>query len=112
MTEQEFWDILLNNIPEPVPIQYRLYYRDDGSPLIYTMEDLPGQWIEIDRESYVIADPWVRVVDGKIKKINRLSVEKLVRGEHGTSCHPNNVAVIDPNSQTMWSKQIYGIETN
>lgn len=110
MTEQEFWDILLNNVPEPVPVQYRLYYGDDGSPLHYTTEDLPGQWIEIDRESYVIGDTWVKVVDGKIKKLSRLTVEKLVRGNHGTTCHPNNVAVIDPNSKTMWSRQIYGFE--
>jgi hypothetical protein len=109
MNEQEFWKILMD-VPPPQPVFFRLYYNQDGSPLHYTMEDLPGNWVEIDRETYVAADPWVKVVDGKIKKLNRLSVQKLVLSNQGTSCHPNNVAVIDASSNTTWSKQIYGFE--
>ena len=109
MTEQEFWAILAA-MPEPLPLFYRLYYHDDGSPLCYSMEDLPGNYIEIDAETFAAADHWVRVVDGKIKRINRSSSQKLVRTKHGTSCHPCNVAVIMPDSGTNWSKQIYGLD--
>lgn len=108
MTEQEFWDILAA-MPQPKPVFWRLYYNDDGSPLCYSMEDLPGDYVEIDADTYARADPWVRVINGKICKINRATVQKLVRSDQGTQCHSNNVAIIDPLSHTMWSKQIYGI---
>lgn len=111
MTEQEFWDILAA-VPEPQPVFWRLYYSADGSPLHYSMEDLPGDYIEIDAETYARGDLWVRVIDGKICRVNRFTVQKLVRSDQGTQCHANNVAVIDPNSNTMWSKQIYGYESN
>lgn len=109
MTEQEFYAILAA-MPEPKPIFYRLYYNSDGSPQCYTMEDLPGTWIDIDRETYLIANPWVRVVNGKLKKISRLTVNKLVPSDQGTPCHPQNVAVVDFGSNKTWSKQIYGLE--
>lgn len=112
MTEQEFWDILAA-APHPSPIYYRLYYNEDGSPRCYTMEDLPGSYIEIDLETYHCQDNWVRVVDGKIVKINHtLSVQKLVQSNQGTACHPQNIAVIDPTSNTLWSKQTYAFKSN
>lgn len=111
MTEQEFWNIL-TAVPAPRPVFFRLYYNPDGSPLCYSMEDLPGSYVEIDAETFARGDVWVRVIDGKICKINKWTVEKLMPADHGTSCHPNNVIVIDHNSNTMWSKQIYGFETS
>lgn len=111
MNEQEFWDILAA-APAPQPVFYRLYYNPDGSLRCYSMEDLPGEYIEIDAETFVRGDLWVRVIDGKIRKINRWTVQKLVQSDQGTQCHANNVAVIDANSNTMWSKQIYGYESS
>jgi hypothetical protein len=32
--------------------KYRLYYNDDGTPKFYTMEDLPGQYIAVDLETF------------------------------------------------------------
>ena len=109
MTEQEFWAVLAA-VPESQPVSYRLYYDDQGRPVHYTMEDLPGNYVEIDRETYVIADSWVRVVDGKIKRLTRYTTQKLIPGDDGTPCHPCNVAIVDPASATKWSKQTYGFE--
>lgn len=109
MTEQEFWNIMAA-MPQPKPVFYRLYYRSDGSPLHYTMEDLPGDYIEIDRETYVLGSPWVRVIGGKLKRINRISTDKLVPSDQGTSCHAYSVAIVDPTGTKTWSKQTYGLE--
>lgn len=110
MTEQEFWAILAA-MPQPKPVCYRLYYDELGRPIHYTMEDLPGNYIEIDQETYTRADPWVRVVNGAIKHISRWTSEKLVPTPgSGTGCHPCNVAIVDAQSSTTWSKQICGYE--
>ena len=82
--------------PEPVPVTYRLYYNDDGTPKCYTMDDLPGKYVEVDRETY-ISHLWnVRVVDSKLKilpitkRVNKLCPDI----ESGTPCHVQDVCVV------------------
>ena len=52
MTPEEFWSIL-HDAPEPEPVFYRVYYSDDGTVICYSMEDLPGKYINIDQTCYV-----------------------------------------------------------
>ena len=77
MNEQEFWAIL-NSIPEPAPVFYRLYYDELGHPVCYTMEDLPGKYIDIDQETYLLASHNVRVINNTLVKIKpKVIVQKL-----------------------------------
>jgi len=92
--------------PSPRPIFYRLYYNDDGTPKCYTMEDLPGKYVEVDRETY-IANLWnVRVIDGKLQIIPPLMTVKKLRPDKnkGTTCHIQDVCVIVSLNQdhTKW----------
>lgn len=80
--------------PPPAPIFYRLYYDDQGRPLFYTMEDLPGNYIDVDRETYVISPTEVRVVDGKLVRVYRKQFNKLRPGTDGTPCATNNVSIV------------------
>jgi len=111
MTPEEFWDIL-HTMPEPQPVFYRLYYNDAGQPVCYSMEDLPGNYIDIDAETFGLVPANVRVVDNKLKYITTRTSDKLVPGTSGTLCHPQNVAVIVEQNGTPWSKQTYGLESN
>jgi len=98
ITEQEFWQIL-QSAPETKPIFYRLYYSDNGTPIIYSMEELLGNYIEVDQETYVLAPFNVRVVDGRLTYIKPVvSVKKLQPTEvTGTACDPSDVCiVVDP----------------
>ena len=108
MTPEEFWNILYSP-PEVKPVFYRLYHAADGVPLFYSMEDLPGTYIEIDQETYVQSESKVRVRDGEMVKINWKVSTKLVPGNSGSPCHPDNVAVIVAEDQphTRWSKKTY-----
>jgi hypothetical protein len=52
-TTDNFWQAIKEfHWPEPEPIFFRLYYKEDGSPIVYTMEDLPGNYIDVDRDTY------------------------------------------------------------
>lgn len=99
--------------PEPRPISYRLYYNDDGSPKCYTMDNLPGKYIEVDRETYINHTWNVRVADGKLcivpikKTVNKLS-PCLV---DGVACHPSDICVVTNTNQahTKWNMTAYEV---
>ena len=97
---------LFQRLPEPKPIFHRLYYNDDGTPICYSMEDLPGKYIEIDQATYAKGLYNVRVIDGRIVEIvPKVTIKKLKPSEHGTCCDPQDICVIvDPaKPHTKWS---------
>jgi hypothetical protein len=94
MNEEEFWAIL-QDVPEPAPIFYRLYYNDTGSPIIYSMEHLPGNYIEVDQSTYVLAPFNVKVIDSKLVYIKPvITIKKLQPSRNGTACDPRDVCVV------------------
>ena len=96
-TTQNFWAVLQEfQWPEPVCVTYRLYHDDQGYPLFYTMEQLPGTYIEVDQATYVRASHQVRVRDGRLIVLEpRIQVSKLARtSTQGVSCDPRDVCVI------------------
>jgi hypothetical protein len=100
---------LFQAAPEPQAPFFRLYHDANGMPLFYSMEDLPGTYIEISQEQYYYNASNVRVRDGQLVKMSWSTTIKLVPGNSGTPCHPDNVAVVVTESQphTRWSKQTY-----
>ena len=103
MTEAEFWAALVPP-PDPDPIVYRLYHNEQGEPLFYSPEDLPGNYIEIDQTTFASGPTNVRVINGKIVVIKPAVVHKLVPGDTGTACHPQDVSVVvndTPNTKWM-----------
>ena len=107
LTEQEFWSILAA-MPEPQPIFYRLYHDDQGLPLFYSTEDLPGNYITIDQETYNRSPSDVRVVQGQMVKNSQGHTTKLVPHHHGTGCAVHDVSiVIDHGPVQYWTKKTY-----
>ena len=92
--------------PEPHPVSYRLYYDDHGNPVIYSMEDLPGNYIEIDPQIYAVGSFRVRVVDQKLIHVRpKIQVKKLQPDtETGTPCSTFDVCVVVREQQphTKW----------
>lgn len=109
MTEQEFWDIL-RNMPDPLPVSWRLYYDPEtGQPICYSMEDLPGNYIDVDAETFARSPMNVRVVAGQLKYIVRNHTHKLAPSDSGTACDPKDVAVVVSTDQAhqYWKHKTY-----
>jgi hypothetical protein len=100
---------LFQAVPTPPQPFYRLYHDEHGRLLFYSMEDCPGTYIEIDQETFARSASNVRVRDGKLVEVTWQTTDKLVPGNSGSPCHPDNVAVIVAEDQphTRWSKQTY-----
>ena len=99
-TTENFWRALAEPAPEPAPIFFRLYYNERGEPVSYSMDHLPGNYIEIDAETYHRSSSNVRVVDGKlVPVVYKRPISKLTPSTAGTPCHPTNVSVIVLSSQ-------------
>lgn len=100
---------LFQAAPEPQQPFFRLYYNQDGVPLFYSMADEPGTYIDITAEEYHRGATNVRVRDRKIVQVTWATTAKLVPGNSGSPCHPDNVAVIVAEDQPhiRWSKHTY-----
>ena len=91
--------------PESKPISYRLYYNEDGTPKCYSMDDMPGKYIEVDSETFALR-PWnVQVRDGKLHLlIPTVLVKTLRAGNEGIPCSPQDICVVVTPQQphTKW----------
>jgi hypothetical protein len=97
-TTENFWAAWsLPQEPPKAPF-YRLYHDDQGYLLFYSMEDVPGNYIEIDHETFAAGSPRVRVVDGRLRHIKTNVISKLVPSKQGHACDPRDVAVVTNNS--------------
>ncbi len=89
--------------------EFRLYYDDAGNVLYYSMEDLPGTFLVIDRLTFDQQRFDIRVKDSKIVKLNHPASWKLAPSESGTACHPDDVSLVVSN--TVQHKQYWEVKT-
>ena len=109
MTPEEFWSIL-HAVPDTVEPIRRLYYGDNGEPLFYSTEDLPGNYIDIDQATFNRASSQVRVVNGQLVStaIHKTS-RKLVPSTQGVACDSRDVCVVvnPEQTHTKWTIKTY-----
>lgn len=91
----------------PQPVGFRLYHDEHGNPLFYSMEDLPGQYISVDKTIYEQGRYDVKIINGEIVRPQEFSYLKLVPSDTGTACNPRDVMIVDPTSDTKWNLKKY-----
>ena len=109
-TTDNFWQVWNNFVwPQPPAIFYRCYYLEDGTVDFYTMEDLPGNYIEVEQTVYVLAPKPARVINGKLEITKpTITVQKLAPSfNQGTLCHPQDVSVIVDKNGAHWELKTY-----
>ena len=92
MNEEEFWAAL--QPIETKPVFYRLYHDDQGLPLFFSQEDLPGKYIDLDQSTYNTPHTHIRVIDGKLVTLDTNVITKITPTEYGVSCHPQDVSIV------------------
>jgi len=95
MTEEEFFGIWQSQVSAPhTAPEYRLYHDDNGFPLFFSMESLPGNYIVVDQETYLNSPKQVRVVDGKLVVYTINFAKKIAPTGYGQACDTRNVCVV------------------
>lgn len=107
MNAEEFWAIL-HAMPEPQPVTWRLYYDAAGEPITYSMEHLPGTYIDVDAETFARSPRNVRVQAGQLIELQS-AVRRLVPTDTGIPCHPDNVAIVvdETEPHQRWSMKTH-----
>jgi hypothetical protein len=96
--KQQSWDDFWENYQWPEPPtepEYRLYYDDQGAPIAYTTQDMPGKYIVVTAHEHAMASRRVRVKDGKLQPYRSNAATKLrPHPEQGVPCHRDDVTVV------------------
>jgi hypothetical protein len=107
LTAENFWQILNSAQAKSINIFYRLYYDEDGFPICYSMEELPHAFVDVDKDTFAVADIRVRVVDGKITVLKTKAGQRLkLRPAHqGICCDPRDICVVvdEKDPHIKWS---------
>lgn len=109
-TTENFWQAWQAwDRKEPAPVFFRLYYDERGQPLFYSMEDLPGNYIDIDANTYNQASYNVQVINGVLRRFDPASATSRLypNNTSGTCCDPRDVCVVvdATHTHTKWEKR-------
>jgi hypothetical protein len=107
MTNTLFEALELVDTPVIVKQEFRLYHDATGTILFYSMEDLPGEYIEITAEQFAAMRYDVYVKDGKVHQKKMVSLGKLVPSSKGFPTSPGDITLIEPTSTTYWENKTY-----
>jgi len=105
-------DYIVFEAPKLVAPEFRLYYDENGNVITYTCDKLEGNYIIIDRQTFIEARSDVRVIDGKIKRMNpSLVICKLKPDKYeGVACSEEDISIIVPygaNNLQLWKLTTY-----
>lgn len=105
-TTENFFKVLSEfewpEIKKPI---YRVYHDENGLPILYTMADLPGNYVDISPEDFWLASMDSRVIDGRLVHPAKSSAVKLKPGKIGKPCHPTDVCIVvkETDGHIKWS---------
>jgi len=103
-TDQELLNALILNTMKPESsikqsIEFRVYYDvDTGKILDYTTDNLPGNYIIVDRDTFHFHRFDWTIQNGKITPPKN-TIGKLYPDSVGTPCDPRDITIVVPDSE-------------
>ena len=91
-----FWQAVTEFAHIENVVEHRLYYNDQGLPLYYSCEQLPGNYITVSAEVYAQGRYDCCIVNGTIKYPAVVKYAKLIPSTKGTACYAKDVSIISP----------------
>lgn len=86
--------------------KFRLYYNDDGTPKFYSMEELEGKFISIDRSVFEASRYDIKIVDGKIKSLSENTISKYHRvselSKTTVKCDHDDISILSDDRYNLW----------
>ncbi len=78
------------------PIEFRLYYDENGMALFYTCEKPEGNYVVVDKQTYAEMRLDIKIVDGKITKlVPGIMISKLKPNPtNGVNCAIEDISII------------------
>lgn len=107
-----FWQAVTQHdwTPSQQKIEFRVYFDDHGKITCYSMEDLPGNYIVVDRHTWEQTRMDLRVKDGQLIKITQAGSWRLVPDADGDHhCHSQDICIVVPASSEntqLWKVKI------
>lgn len=79
-------------------VEFRVYYDEHGTILFYTTEKLEGNYIVIDKQTYIEARYDLCVIDKKlVKKVKGITIRKYKPEITGIACHNEDISILVKN---------------
>jgi hypothetical protein len=102
--------------PKITPPELRLYYDENGKVVTYSCDKLEGNYIIVDPQTFAECRYDVRVIDGKLSKVNpSLVIYKLKpNNTEGTYCAVDDICVIvdeDYTDKQLWKLHAYELRS-
>lgn len=95
--------VIIWEAPVLVPPEFRLYYDDKGKVVCYTCEDLEGNYIVIDTQTYAEMRHDIRVVDGKIiPEYSSNFISRLFLNTEGVYCEVDDISIVTEDKGQYW----------
>jgi hypothetical protein len=93
-------------------VEFRLYYNDNGEVICYTCENLQGNYILVDRQTFAEGNPHVKVIEGKVIKPSSLvSIIKYLQSNQGITCAKEDISIVVDSNYTediiTWEEKLY-----
>lgn len=92
-----FWQAIAQHdwVQPEIRQEFRVYHDEQGRITCYSMEDLPGNYIVIDRMTFDQCRMDLRVKDGRLIKISHDASWKLAPAESADrACHAQDITII------------------
>lgn len=86
---------LVTEFVENDPVQFRVYYDDNGKVLFYTCDKPEGNYLIIDNATFAEKRFDFKVIDGKLSRlVPGLTISKLMPCDSGKECAKQDISIV------------------